>query len=566
MEEDDFELINICNEVCADILSEFENDEECNSDDTDLAESSRKRNVLPIISESESSDSEDTILENEQNCSTSNWSQIDNDITVNPFSGNSGVKVFPRNAENISDVVDLFIDDDFFQLLVTETNRYYMQNMHKYKRVKSTKQWRDTTITEIKKFLALNILMGQVKKNNVNDYWTTDPYMETPIFGKIMTRNRFRQILQSLHFCDNSAIPDDASRLVKVESIMQYFIEKFDKVYKPKQNLSLDEAMIPCRGRVSFRVYNPGKITKYGLLVRMLCESDTGYICKFKLYSGNGETLQNLVVNLLDGYENIWHHVYMDNYYNSVQLAQKLLYKKIRICGTIRENRGLPHDLKKITLKQGQHNFRRKGEILIHIWKDKRVVRMISTIHQARMIQTQKINRKTGDLIQKPETILEYNKYMKGVDLADQYLAYNPIIRKTVKWTKKAFMFILNTALFNSFVVFKVLNPGKKIKFSSFLKNIAQNWIEKGYVHSESPGNVSKRVSREDAPMRLSADMRQHKIVKITSSGNKKFPQKRCRVCKKNGKRKETCFMCSYCEIPLCMGKCFEDYHTKKNY
>ncbi|KAK9871918.1 hypothetical protein WA026_015165 [Henosepilachna vigintioctopunctata] len=108
MEEDDFELINICNEVCADILSEFENDEECNSDDTDLAESSRKRNVLPIISESESSDSEDTILENEQNCSTSNWSQIDNNITVNPFLGNSGVKVFPRNAENISDVVDLF--------------------------------------------------------------------------------------------------------------------------------------------------------------------------------------------------------------------------------------------------------------------------------------------------------------------------------------------------------------------------------------------------------------------------------------------------------------------------
>lgn len=182
------------------------------------------------------------------------------------------------------------------------------------------------------------------------------------------------------------------------------------------------------------------------------------------------------------------------------------------------------------------------------------------------MIQTQKINRKTGDLIQKPESILEYNMYMKGVDLADQYLAYNPIIRKTVKWTKKAFMFILNCALFNSFVVFKVLNPGKKIKFSSFLKHVAKNWIEKEYVHSESSGNATKRVSREDASMRLSANMRQHKVVKITGSGKKKFPQRRCRVCKKHGKRKETCFMCSYCEIPLCMGKCFEDYHTKKIY
>lgn len=47
--------------------------------------------------------------------------------------GNFDVKVFPRNAENISDVVDMFIDDDFFLLLVTETNKYYM---HKYKKEK----------------------------------------------------------------------------------------------------------------------------------------------------------------------------------------------------------------------------------------------------------------------------------------------------------------------------------------------------------------------------------------------------------------------------------------------
>lgn len=33
MKEDDFELINICNEICADILSEFEDNEECENDD-----------------------------------------------------------------------------------------------------------------------------------------------------------------------------------------------------------------------------------------------------------------------------------------------------------------------------------------------------------------------------------------------------------------------------------------------------------------------------------------------------------------------------------------------------
>jgi len=32
----------------------------------------------------------------------------------------------------------------------------------------------------------------------------------------------------------------------------------------------LEEAMIPWQGRLKFRIYNPGKITKYGMLVRMV--------------------------------------------------------------------------------------------------------------------------------------------------------------------------------------------------------------------------------------------------------------------------------------------------------
>uniref|UniRef100_A0A170VRY2 Piggybac transposable element-derived protein 4-like protein n=1 Tax=Triatoma infestans TaxID=30076 RepID=A0A170VRY2_TRIIF len=66
----------------------------------------------------------------------------------------------------------------------------------------------------------------------------------------------------------------------------------------------------------------------------MLCDAESGYICKFKLYGGNGEKLQNLVYDLLVGCENKCHHIYMDNYYNSVDLAEHSLSKKIRICGT----------------------------------------------------------------------------------------------------------------------------------------------------------------------------------------------------------------------------------------
>ena len=51
--------------------------------------------------------------------------------------------------------------------------------------------------------------MGQVRKNSINDYRSTDPYMETPFFGKVMSRNRFRQILQSIHFPNNEEMPEN---------------------------------------------------------------------------------------------------------------------------------------------------------------------------------------------------------------------------------------------------------------------------------------------------------------------------------------------------------------------
>lgn len=94
-----------------------------------------------------------------------------------------------------------------------------------------------------------------------------------PYFRKTMSRDRFRQILQYLHFSDNDEIPTDSTnRLIKIQNIIDYFTKKFQEVYKPNQNLPLDEGMIPWRGRLKCRVYNPMKIVKYGILNRMICE------------------------------------------------------------------------------------------------------------------------------------------------------------------------------------------------------------------------------------------------------------------------------------------------------
>jgi hypothetical protein len=137
-----------------------------------------------------------------------------------------------------------------------------------------------------------------------------------------------------------------------------------------------------------------------------------------------------------------------------------------RVCGTMRPNRCIPKDLEKEAkgLKKGQLSFRRKGDVLVQAWKDKRSVRMISTIHDSEHVHTGKKDQKTNEEISNPNCVVQYNKYVKGVDHADQSLRYFSIVRKTVKSSKKVVLFLLNCALFNSFLVYKTLNKGTKIQ------------------------------------------------------------------------------------------------------
>ena len=47
---------------------------------------------------------------------------------------------------------------------------------------------------------------------------------------------------------------------------------------------------------------------------------------------------------------------------------------------------------------------------------------MISTIRDATIVNTGRKDRKTNMEIKKPYAVVQYNKFMKGVDRADQYL------------------------------------------------------------------------------------------------------------------------------------------------
>ena len=64
-------------------------------------------------------------------------------------------------------------------------------------------------------------------------------------------------------------------------------------------------------------------------------------------------------------------------------------------------------------------------------------MQMISTIHDATTVNNGRKDRKTNMEVKKPYAVIQYNKFMKGVDRADQYFSFYSVLKKTVKWSKK---------------------------------------------------------------------------------------------------------------------------------
>ena len=90
---------------------------------------------------------------------------------------------------------------------------------------------------------------------------------------------------------------------------------------------------------------------------------------------------------------------------------------------------------------RGERVFRSSDSLLALVWKDKKDVKMLSTMHSSSMEDTGKKD-KSDNPIEKPTCVIDYNHGKCGVDLSDQIATEPPShrsVRKSVRWYKILF-------------------------------------------------------------------------------------------------------------------------------
>ena len=116
--------------------------------------------------------------------------------------------------------------------------------------------------------------------------------------------NQSDSLQQDWYFRDNSQQRLDARKLFRTQPVSGYLTQTIRSVYSPQKQMSFDETMIAWRGHLKFRIYNSEKITQYGMLIRMVCEGKSGYICNTEIHAVLVHTVRVNTTNVSD-----WHHL-----------------------------------------------------------------------------------------------------------------------------------------------------------------------------------------------------------------------------------------------------------------
>ena len=260
---------------------------------------------------------------------SSKWKKEESSNCIFSFAGQPPGPV--RSVDSNTRAIDLFLrffPNETFDLVVEEMNRYATQCRSQHISSHS-RPWHDVTREELKAFFGMLVYMGIARLPQLELYWSTKHELIRQHIAYVMPLVRFQQILRFLHLNDSdkqlTVDQPGYDPLFKVRKLLDIVTPKFESEYNLSESISIDEAMIPFKGRLSFKQYMKDKPVKHGIKVFVLADGKYGYTKRIQIYTGKNSSLSKnelglstkVVLDLIKGLESSHHKLYVDNYYTS---------------------------------------------------------------------------------------------------------------------------------------------------------------------------------------------------------------------------------------------------------
>lgn len=158
--------------------------------------------------------------------------------------------------------------------------------------------------------------------------------------------------------------------------------------------------------------------------------------------------------------------------------------------------------------------------------------------------------------VPRPLPLLLYQENMRGVDLCDQLRECYQVGRPCKKWWRYFLWFYVNLCIVNAYIILRESRGGtppagfngKQFTQRHFRVRLAQQLI--GDYQGARGMERAARKRHADSPIEYG-----HRLERMSERS------RRCRNCTNKGLRHESVFGCKICNVHLCRGGCFSEFH-----
>lgn len=457
-----------------------------------------------------------------------------------------------------------YISNDILNKIVVHTNQKLLLVRSNLADETNKSQYRDIDILELRALIGLILLhsISRSSHENVKSIFAKG-LTSRPVFRATMPAKRFEVLLACLRFDDSRtrAVRKQTDPAAPISEIFEQFIDNCKSLYAPGPNVTVDEMLVPFRGRCPFRVYMPKKPKKYGVKIMCLTDSSSSYLVNAYIYRGKDSDGVGLsaeekqlskptqsVVRLCKPIEQSNRNVTGDNYFSSIECVDALGDRSLTYVGTLKKNKReippefLPDPKRKVgsTL----YGFAGNTTLLSVVPKKNKAVLLVSSMHHS---------IETGQAKNKPEMVCYYNKTKAGVDLLDMKCAIYSSSRRSRRWPLAVFYQMLDVSCVNAFILYISFRGNPLVTRFLFIHELAMQLIQPHMV---------RRLDQPNLPRDIRAVIEQS----TSTHGRQEQPQlrhgcipsdrlekrKTCSKCPPVKERK-TNYKCIKCNQPICL-------------